>query len=194
LIEGVQHLNLRSEEMRRPSPPLKRTGFLPDGSNLPHVIARLKGDKPGYRSWIEHIRTALPIEDIKVITKPEDKSRYLVARYKTGVSVPSWHLSDGTLRLLALTALAYQPDNTGVYFIEEPENGIHPQAVETVFQSLSSVYDGQVLVATHSPVLVAQIEPRQLLCFSKTASGETDVITGDQHPRLKGWKAEVSLG
>jgi predicted ATPase len=107
--------------------------------------------------------------------------------------VPSWHLSDGTLRLLALTLLAYLPDNTSTYFIEEPENGIHPQAVEAVFQSLSSVYEGQVLVATHSPVLVGLIEPRQLLCFSKTGGGATDILTGDMHPKLSEWKSGLPL-
>jgi hypothetical protein len=32
-------------------------------------------------------------------------------RYKNGIEVPSWALSDGTLRLLALTLLAYVPDS-----------------------------------------------------------------------------------
>ena len=55
------------------------------------------------------------------------------------------------MRFLALTLLAYLPDPAGPYLIEEPENGIHPRNVETVFESLSSVYDAQVLLATHSP-------------------------------------------
>jgi len=74
--------------------------------------------------------------------------------------------------MLALTLLAYSTENAKTTFVEEPENGIHPQAMETIFQSLSSVYEGQVLVATHSPVLVGLIEPRQLLCFSKTSLAE----------------------
>jgi hypothetical protein len=62
--------------------------------------------------------------------------------------------SDGALRLLALTLPAYLNDFQGVYLVEEPENGIHPRAVETLFQSLSSVYDAQMLLATHSPVIL----------------------------------------
>jgi predicted ATPase len=38
--------------------------------------------------------------------------------------------------LLALTLVAYVPARDRIYLIEEPENGIHPQAVETVFHSL----------------------------------------------------------
>lgn len=71
--------------------------------------------------------------------------------YRNGLQAPSWLVSDGTLRFLALTLLAYLPDPAGPYLIEEPENGIHPRNVETVFESLSSVYDAQVLLATHSP-------------------------------------------
>ncbi|MCB1127174.1 MAG: ATP-binding protein, partial [Verrucomicrobiae bacterium] len=193
LLEGSYHLALNSESMRRPSPALKKGGFLPDGSNLPHVIAALDEGASGKGAWLEHLGTVLPVRDLEVVTREEDKSRYLVAGFNDGARVPSWHLSDGTLRLLALTLLAYLSDNTAVHFIEEPENGIHPQAVEAVFQSLNSVYEGQVLVATHSPVLVGLCQPRQLLCFSKTAGGETDILNGAVHPKLQDWKKGLPL-
>jgi predicted ATPase len=193
LLKGQQHLALRSEEMRRPSPPLKNAGFLPDGSNLPHVVARMSRTRGGFRNWIEHLQTVLPIEDLEAVTREEDRSRYLRVRYKDGGWVPSWHLSDGTLRMLALTLLAYMPDAASSTFIEEPENGIHPRAVEAVFQSLRSVYEGQILVATHSPVFVSLVEPKDLLCFSKTPVGETDIVLGSEHPRLRDWKADVPL-
>ena len=102
--------------------------------------------------------------------------------------VPSWLASDGTLRLLALTITAYLKDLNGVFLIEEPENGIHPRAIETVIQSLSSIYDGQVLIATHSPVALNMLEPAQVLCFAKDQSGATDIVAGDRHPALQHWK------
>ncbi|MDW8224239.1 MAG: AAA family ATPase, partial [Gemmatales bacterium] len=193
LLEGAFHIALNSEMMRRPSPALKKGGFLPDGSNLPHVVASLLDDPAGKTSWLEHLQTVLPLSDIEVVTREEDKSRYLVVKDPSGARIPSWHLSDGTLRLLALTLLAYLPKNPGMFFIEEPENGIHPQAIEAVFQSLNSVYDGQVLVATHSPVLVGLCKPHQLLCFSKNKSGKTDILNGSAHPKLKDWKAGQPL-
>ena len=78
--------------------------------------------------------------------------------------------------------------------IEEPENGIHPRAVETMFQSLSSVYDAQILMATHSPVILSKAEARQVLCFAKTPEGATDIVRGDLHPLLQDWKGETNLG
>ena len=59
-------------------------------------------------------------------------------------------MSEGTLRLLALTVIAYLPDAGRIYLIEEPENGIHPLATEAVYQSLSSVYGSHVFITTHS--------------------------------------------
>jgi predicted ATPase len=96
--------------------------------------------------------------------------------------------------LLALTLLAYLPDLEGVFLIEEPENGIHPRAVETVFQSLSSVYRAQVLVATHSPVVLSIAKPESVLCFAKTQEGATDIVAGSEHPKLREWKGETDLG
>ena len=96
--------------------------------------------------------------------------------------------------MLALTILAYAPTSPGTILIEEPENGIHPQAVETVIQSLQSVYGSQVFLATHSPLVLSLIKSDQLLCFGKAASGAVDVVRGTEHPQLRQWKAALHLG
>lgn len=114
--------------------------------------------------------------------------------YTNGLEIPSWGVSDGTLRLLALTLLAYGGEPGKIYLIEEPENGIHPQAVETFFQSLSSAYDCQILCASHSPVVLSPAEPKDILCFAKTAEGATDIARGDEHPKLREWKQSADLG
>ena len=196
LSEGVQPFTLNNLLIRKASPPSHSKGFKPDGSNLPWIIHRLK-EKDGKRfeDWLAHVRTALPdVEDIRTIERPDDKHRYLVIRYSSGLEIPSWMASDGTLRLLALTLPAYLSDFQGIYLIEEPENGIHPRAVETVFQSLSSAYEAQILVATHSPIVLATAEPKDVLCFAKTIEGVTDIVRGDEHPSLKNWRHETNLG
>ncbi len=150
-----------------------------------------------FQSWVGHVQTSLPdLAHIEVqkLEKPHDYLRYLVLVNTKGFRVPSWVASDGTLRLMALTLLAYTRNQDQIYLIEEPENGIHPQALETIFQSLSSVYDGQVLMATHSPLILGQADLDQILCFVKTADGEIDIIRGSQHPILKEWQHDISLG
>ncbi len=196
LSEGVQPFVLNSLLIRKASPPSHSLGFKPDGSNLPWIVHRLREKDPSrFAQWISHLRTALSdVEDIRSIERPDDKHRYLIIKYRNGLEIPSWLVSDGTLRLLALTLPAYLSGFSGVYLIEEPENGIHPRAVETVFQSLSSVYDAQILLATHSPIVLATAEPKDVLCFAKTKEGVTDIVRGDEHPNLKNWKHETNLG
>lgn len=195
LLQGVQRISLSSEAMRQPSPPSRRDGFLPDGSNLPHVVHRLESRKAFYNAWIRHIREALPnIEAVTTREREEDRHRYLVLKYANGLEAPSWLISDGTLRLLALTLLAYASDGGVTYLVEEPENGIHPKAVETVFQSLSSVRESQVLCATHSPVVLSMATLDQILCFGRGSEGATAIVCGTHHPQLKEWRGVMDLG
>ena len=196
LIGGIQQVALNSLVMRRPSPPTRISGFLPDGSNLPWVVARLRKEQPErYQAWINHLQTALPnLTGITTVERPEDKHCYLVYEYADCLKVRSWLVSDGTLRLTALTLPAYLSDLDGIYLIEEPENGIHPKAVSTVFDSLSSVYDAQVLLATHSPVVLNLANLDQVFCFAKDDSGATDIVVGQEHPALRQWQGDVDLG
>jgi predicted ATPase len=189
LENDIQNFILDIQDIRKPSPPGLGRPFQTNGSNLPWVIHDLAQDRKRFADWLAHVRTALEdIRDIRTIEREEDRHRYLVVEYDNGAVVPSWLVSDGTLRLLALTIPAYLKDMQGVFLIEEPENGIHPKALETVIQSLTSMYRSQVLIATHSPVVINQLDHSQILCFAKDSQGATDIVSGDQHPRLREWK------
>ena len=196
LLAGVQQLVLNSLSLREASPPGMGRSFRPDGSNLPWVIWDLEKNHPErVAAWVEHLQTALPdIEGLRTSEIPDVHRRFLSIRYSGGLEVPSWTASDGTLRMLALTLLAYLPDLSGSILIEEPENGIHPKAVEAIYQSLSSVPGAQVLLATHSPVSLAMADPEHVLCFAKDDQGATDIVTGREHPALREWRGDPSLG
>ena len=181
----VQRLNLRAEAMRRPCSPLLGLEFDPTGSNLPLVVRAL--DPSRKAAWVRDVQEALSdVLDVRVVERDEDKHLYLRLAYRGGVELPAWRLSDGTLRVLALTLLPYSALEDSIFLIEEPENGIHPQAIECVFEALRSPRRFQALVATHSPVFVGVAEPAQLLCFSKP-SGATVATRGVDHPALAGW-------
>ena len=196
---------LDSLSMRQPSPLNKNFDFSMDGSSLPWAVKFLKEHRESdYRDWILHIQTVLPdIEGLRVVEREDDRHAYLMLRYREGVEVPSWMTSDGTLRLLALTLLAYLPTgmtsaqrgffNDRLFPVEEPENGVHPMALDAIYDSLASIYDGQVLVATHSPVFLRMAKPEEVLCFAKTEDGATDIVRGDAHPLLRDWQGSVDM-
>lgn len=196
LAAGVRRIAPWSDALRRPGPPGESDAYRPDGSNLPHVVQAVEQQSPArYADWLLHVREALPdVDRITVTTRPEDGHRHLVVHYRSGLQAPSWLVSEGTLRFLALTLLAYLPEPAGPYLIEEPENGIHPCNVETVFQSLSSVYDAQVLLATHSPDVARLAGVDRLLCFARDEARGVGVVAGPAHPRLRGWPPPVDPG
>ncbi len=192
---SIRTVMLDSYILRQASPYAKKGIFTPDGARLPWLIEELKVNSPQlYDQWIAHVGTAIPdLKSVKTILREDDRHRYLKLVYDNGIECPSWTASDGTLRLLALTLIAFLEKFEGVYLIEEPENGIHPLAIETIYGALSNMNDAQILLATHSPVVVSLVQAKDLLCFSKTEAGITTVIGGLDHPRLAEWKGELNL-
>jgi predicted ATPase len=196
LTEKIRPFRLSRSGLRAASPPGQDRAMNTDGGNLPWVVTGLAESSPDrFRKWVEHVKTALPdLETITTREREDDRRRYVLLRYRGGLEVPSWGASDGTLRLLALTLPAYLEDFSGVCLFEEPENGIHPSAVRTLFDSLSSIPTAQVLMATHSPVVLSAAEPHQVICFAKTDGGATDVVAGHEHPALREWRGDLNLG
>lgn len=185
LKNGIKWISLNSSLMKNPVYPDIGYEYNTEGSNLPLIIEKLKEDKK--RAWIKHLQTVIPdLIDVSVKQDQSTYKKFLLVDYD-GFQVPSWLLSDGTLRFLALTLLAYV-ETSGVYCIEEPENGIHPKAIESLYDSLSSVYKGQVFLATHSPLIVAKAKLSELLCFTRNKQGASSIIFGDLHPNLIEWK------
>jgi predicted ATPase len=191
---GVQRIALNVAAMRRPCSPSIPPTFIPDGSNLPRVVQMLVNqDSERVNDWLEHVRTVLPVRQIEVQKLPPENFLYLRIHQEDGTPIPSWLLSDGTLRMFVLTLLAYLPSEDNVYLIEEPENGVHPMAVESIYDALSSVYSNQVLLATHAPLVLGKAAPQDILCFTRLESGAANVIRGDRHIQLRDWKGEVDL-
>ena len=195
LADGVHFLSLENDALRSPSTPGQGRMLTQNGSNLPWVVRELEKEHPDrYQDWVQHLRTALPeLESVRTVDRPEDRKRYLMLGFTGGMEIPSWTLSDGTLRMMALTVIPYAFDCRDVWLIEEPENCIHPLNLETVIQSLSSVYDGQVLVATHSPAILSLARLENILTFQNTRNTGAQIIRGDKHPRLVDWKGDPNI-
>jgi len=108
-----------------------------------------------------------------------DERRELFNLYvqdRDGTPYPARALSDGTLRFLALTVIELDPASQGLLCLEEPENGIHPERIPAVLKLLQDIATDphepigldnplrQVIVNTHSPAVVQEVEDESLLC------------------------------
>lgn len=204
LMEGVRYIQLNSPAMRLPCPATRSVNLELDGTNLARVVGRLLESNGGLgpywappdsaaERWSEHLRYALPdLERVGWARRQADNAEYLMLRYQNGLEAPSWILSDGTLRMMALTIPAFLPARAAVYMVEEPENGVHPKALEIILRSLASIPSAQMLLATHSPFVVQLCQREPLLCFTRGDAG-TKVIPGSQHPMLEDWEGSPDL-
>jgi len=200
ITRRIYHIALDSQALRLPSPAVVGRDALLAGGNgaylpwLVHDLLQERGES-AMKEWMGHVKTALPdVVSVRDFEREEDRSRFLMVQYRQGPELPSWVISDGTLRLLALTILPHIARPAGVYLIEEPENSLHPHNVETVMQSLQSVYEGQVLVATHSPLVLGLARPEDILVFARDEHKGSTITVGSEHPGLRDWKGEVNLG
>jgi predicted ATPase len=205
LMQGVRYIQLNSPAMRLPCAATRPADLDLDGTNLARVVGRLLGTNGGLGPywaepgtavalWAGHLRYALPdLVAIGWARRQADNAEYLLLRYENGLEAPSWVLSDGTLRMMALTIPAFLPPDGAVYMVEEPENGVHPKALEIILRSLSSIPGAQMLLATHSPFVVQHCGVEPLLCFSRDEDG-THITPGLNHPMLSSWDGTPDLG
>jgi predicted ATPase len=200
LRTGIRTLQLEAPELRSSSAPGSPAKMALDGSNLPHVVRSfLQRDPILFDQWVRHVGTAIEgLEAIRVREREEDRHLVLEARFRGQhrEAVPSWLLSDGTLRLMALTLLSYAAtdEDLDTYLIEEPENGLHPLAIQVVYETLSKPpVNAQILCATHSPIFLAQTDLQQALVFRRAPEGYAVVRRAPEIPELQAWAGRVAL-
>jgi predicted ATPase len=105
----------------------------------------------------------------------------LVDRYSEH-HIPASDISDGTLRILAFLTALYQEDTPSIICFEELENGVHPWLLHKMMELLKIVstegINGkpvQILITTHSPLLLDYVEPYQVRAVELDHEGKTQV-------------------
>ena len=87
-----------------------------------------------------------------------------------GIAIPARVLSEGTLRMLGLLALAGVKTPPALVGFEEPENGIHPRRIELIAELLKTragLGQTQYIVTTHSPLLPDRMPDESLLAVRR---------------------------
>lgn len=162
-------LQLNPEDLRRPTN--KQMGedkVSPSGKNLAGALNRIKQvDTYALREIGRKLQTFLPnFISVDIDDDLENKQYVIKLTDSDGKTYSSRVLSEGTLRVLALCILEYDDNHTGLLCFEEPENGVHPFRIgkmAELLRDLSSNFNNaenslrQVIVNTHSPLLLKQI-------------------------------------
>jgi predicted ATPase len=84
--------------------------------------------------------------------------------------------SYGTVRLLGLLALLYDPHPSALTCIEEIDTGLHPQALELLVERLREASElTQFIIATHSPAFADRLKPEELVICERLPDGSSAI-------------------
>lgn len=174
--------NLLPPIMKQPNTPLAQSFLNENGSNFSSWMNTLKNTYPDNFSLIKQVALDVFPELEDILTTPTQYATTIVMAKERHLNRPVQlsSMSDGELTFLALLSLIYAPPELGapVSCIEEPENHLHPKLIETLYQVLMqhqiSLGDtaGQVILTTHSPLLVDKASIDELIVIEKK-NGET---------------------
>jgi len=185
-MQSWRLLQLEPSALRKPDDFSNPTRLGMDGSHLPAALHKLAENAKRSNGSDDSVdvygrmamRLADLIEDVREVQVDRDEKRELYTvqvKARDGTSHPAKALSDGTLRFLALAVLEMDPETQGLLCLEEPENGIHPHRIRAMLNLLQDIAVDcgksigpdnplrQVIVNTHSPVVVAEVPEESLL-------------------------------
>jgi predicted ATPase len=165
------------------------------GDNLALVLLEL--DFLGVHERIKDYlrRFCERFEDVKV-NVGEGLARAYLREAGLAEMLSAIRMSDGTLKFLSLLATLFHPKPPPLMCIEEPEIGLHPDALQLVAEALVEASESmQLVVTTHSDVLIDYLtgSPETVLVC------ERDFDNGTQMKRLskehlKAWLEHYTLG
>lgn len=166
-----------------------------DGANLASFLFRLKNTElEYYKKIVKHIRLVIPFFDDFV---HENEYGRILLRWKeknSDIIFNASQASDGMLRTIALITLLAQPekDLPNVMFIDEPELGLHPYAIDVVSALLKTASRySQIFVATQSAAFINNFSPEDIVVIDrKSRKSEFRRLNSEQ---LKQWLDEYTI-
>jgi predicted ATPase len=166
---------LDPQAMRKPATVKYQAELQPNGGNLAAVLDAMERDV--LEAITGELRVAVPgLHSIKLEAAGPGQ-KVITMQEKNNLTFYPHQISDGTLRCLALTAIAHGAVAAPFLAIEEPENGISParlfQLVELLRNHASA--GQQVILTTHAPYLVDCLQPEELVVFTR-AGGPTSLV------------------
>lgn len=184
--------------------PMKRQGDLndnlylrPDAGNLAAYLYRLTKTHPHhYQKIRDTIQLVAPFFDNFILRPmPENENKIQLEWREKGSDYPflAYHLSDGTLRFICLTTLLLQPDIPPTIFIDEPELGLHPYAINALASLIKSTATRtQIIISTQSVPLVNQFNLEDLLVVNR--KNQATVIERLKSAEYESWLVDYSVG
>ena len=184
----------RDMALRKPQPAdLPSDSLLPDSSNLGLVLNELEFKDAGVELNRMLGRFLPRFERFSTRIQGGTVQAYL---HEEGLKapIPMRRLSDGTIRFIALLALLLTPTPPPLLCIEEPELGLHPDAVGLLADLLVDASQRtRIIVTTHSDALVSGLSDQARSVMVCESNGGTRIERVDPE-KLSHWLDRYRLG
>ena len=175
-----------------------------DGGNIPAYLYMLKNTTEEYRRYynriVERIRFVVPQFSDFILEPQVLNKEYIRLQWKStdAFEYPFGpeQLSDGSIRFIALATLLLQPPELlpRIIVIDEPELGLHPQAVDILASLIkTAARHVQVIVATQSARLINSFAPSQIIVAEYEKSKGCSLFRHLDEDKLKIWLDDYSL-
>ena len=192
------HDTSRNSPMRQPQAVRDNIAFKSDAGNLAPFLRMLREDHPeDFRRILDAVRMAAPFFGDFIYRRSPGERMELEWFHADDPDTPRGpqQLSDGTLRFICLATLLLQPSHlqSKPTIIDEPELGLHPDAVTLLGALLRrQSSERQLIVSTQSADLVSQLEPEDIVVVERR-DGES-VFERLDLDRLDDWLKDYPLG
>lgn len=171
-----------------------------DAGNLAAFLYRMKTSDTCRRYYdriVSFIRKAMPqFGDFRLELQDGEFVRLNWVDVEENHLLGPHQLSDGSLRFMALTTLLLQPPQwrPGVIVLDEPELGLHPQAVVLLASMIRmAAVHSQVVVSTQSTSLVDEFSPDDIAVVEWNAKRKSSEIKRLSAAELGDWVENYSL-
>lgn len=184
-------------KIRQLSPYYSELKLLPSGENLTHLLSYLNGNyTKSYDQILLLLKKVNPHFKELVFNQPTSSKTLLALKEQhLNKAITVDQISDGTLRFLILLSILYNPNRGMLICLDEPETGLHPDMIQTIGEGIKAASkDGtQMIIATHSPLLLNGFELEDLKIFEKDKDNQT-IISRKTEDDFKEWEGEFLVG
>lgn len=171
--------------------------------NLWSVLRNLHGKQAldeRYETIISFMRKSVPAFKDLVFEQTGPNSVYANSSEEGRRDlIPAFGVADGQIQMLILLTELFSEvkANESLILFDEPETSLHPYALSIFAQAVKHAteeWNRQVFIATHSPVLISQFEPEDILAAELDASGQTVVTRVSEMDEVKDLLEDYAAG
>jgi predicted ATPase len=198
-MRGARMLRLDPDAMREPSKLITshfRIDFEDEhGRGLPGIYdVILNQHLDAYVTIQENVRRLFPSVTTLGLENMTDSTKEIRIRVASGEWIPARFMSEGMLYYLAFEAIRYLAPKA-LLLVEEPENGLHPARIIEVMRILREISKTtQVLLATHSPLVINEMQPEEVSVVTRKPQEGTKVTPMKETANFEKRSSVYALG